>query len=129
LRRDYPDTPEKGVSGAAGSARWARRIWLVYALASIAAALALLAVYVNAYDDYDVGDRLRGLGLFTRRAMLILSAPIGLPLGALANPALAGVFGCGDENEPCAVFVDWNMRFFALVAQIVILRFVATRKA
>jgi hypothetical protein len=99
----------------------ARRLWLLYALATIMAALILLAVYVNTYDDYDVGDRLRGLGGFTRRAMLALGFPVSLPASLLTGP-LDAAFGCGDANEPCAVFVLWQTQFAALVAQIVALR-------
>jgi hypothetical protein len=115
------------VSGEAGASNWARKAWLIYALATVAGALLVLAIYVNAYDDYDVSERVRTLGRFTRRAMRFLCAPLGPLFGALANPALEKAFDCGDENEPCAVFVDWNVGFFALVAQIILLRRVATK--
>ncbi|WP_363350866.1 hypothetical protein [Methylocystis echinoides] len=118
-----------GDAEASGKAeRLARKIWLLYAIATITAALVLLAIYVNAYDDYDVGERLRGLGRFTRRAMLILSFPISLPAGALAAGPLSGAFGCGDDNEPCAIFVIWQTLFVALAAQIVLLRLAIGRR-
>jgi hypothetical protein len=119
------------VSGDAGRDRkaraLARKIWLVYALATIASALVLLAAYVNVYDDYDVGERLRGLGRFTRRAMLALAFPSSLPAHLLTGP-LDAAFGCGDENEPCAIFVLWQTLFAALVAQIVLLRWLIGRR-
>lgn len=116
------------MSGATPGAG-ARRLWLVYAVATVAAALVLLAIYVNQYDDFDVGDRLRQTGRFVRRAMAALSFPLGFAAG-LAEGPLDAAFGCGDANEPCAVFVDWNLRFAALVAQIVALRWaLAWRKA
>ncbi len=59
---------------------WARKIWLAYTLITLAGALVLLAVYVNAYDDYDIGARLRGLGRFTRRAMNIVNSHWVCPL-------------------------------------------------
>jgi hypothetical protein len=101
------------------TAAWARKIWLAYALVTIAGALALLAIYVDAYDDYDIGDRLRGLGRFTRRAMTLLTFPLGLPAGLVADGPLSGAFGCGGENDPCAIFVLWQAQFAALLAQIV----------
>ena len=110
------DAPRPRPTGAL-----ARRLWLLYALASICAALVLLAVYVNTYDDYDVGDRLRALGGFTRRAMLALGFPLSLPASLLTGP-LDAAFGCGDANEPCAVFVMWQTLFAALVAQVAALR-------
>ncbi len=100
----------------------ARKMWLFYALASVTTALVLLAAYVNGYDDYDVGPRLRGLGRFTRQAMLALGFPLSLPASLLAAGRLNAAFGCGDENEPCAIFVAWQTLFAALLAQIVLLR-------
>lgn len=105
----------------------ARKIWLGYAIATIALALVALAIYVNAYDDYDVSERLRALGRLTRRAMLFLSFPLGSPVGFLADGPLETAFGCGDENEPCAIFVNWQTHFVALVAQIVLLRWAIAR--
>ncbi len=109
---------ESAPAGPKGAAS-ARKIWLAYALVTIAGALVLLALYVNAYDDYDIGDRLRGLGRFTRRAMNIVTFPLGLPAGLIADGPLKGAFGCGDENDPCAIFTLWQAQFAALVAQIV----------
>jgi hypothetical protein len=106
---------------------WARKIWLAYTLIAIAGALMLLAVYVNAYDDYDIGDRLRALGGFTRRAMLALGFPLSLPASLLTGP-LDAAFGCGDANEPCAVFVMWQTLFAALVAQVAALRLAIGRR-
>ncbi|WP_442755022.1 hypothetical protein ACNHKD_18895 [Methylocystis sp. JAN1] len=105
----------------------ARKIWLFYAIATVAAGLVLLALYVNAYDDYDIGDRLRGVGRFARRAMTLLSFPLGPSVGLLADEPLERAFGCGDPNEPCAFFVHWNTRFAALVAQIGLLRWAVAR--
>lgn len=120
------------MSGAAPAGRkpgaWARSLWLAYAVAAIAAALVLLAIYVNAYDDYDIGPRLRGLGRFTRRAMTILAFPLGLPAGFLAAGPLHDALGCGDENEPCAIFVIWQAQFAALVAQLALLRWLIARR-
>jgi hypothetical protein len=107
---------------------WARKIWLAYTLIALAGALALLAVYVNAYDDYDIGDRLRGLGRFTRKSMSLLTFPLGMPAGLLADGPLRAAFGCGDANEPCAIFVTWQVQFTALVAQIVFLRWLIARR-
>ncbi len=109
------------------AAALARKIWLIYAISTVATALVLLAAYVNTYDDYDVGERLRGLGRFTRRAMLALAFPLSLPAHLLAGPLDAG-FGCGDENEPCAIFVMWQTLFAALFAQIVLLRWLIGRR-
>ncbi len=106
----------------------ARKIWLAYAIATVVGALVLLAIYVNAYDDYDVGDRLRALGGVTRRAMLLVTFPLGLPARLLADGPLRAAFGCGDDNDPCAIFVDWQTLFAALVAQIVLLRYVIARR-
>jgi hypothetical protein len=105
----------------------ARKVWLYYAIATIVAALALLAIYVNAYDDYDVSDRLRGVGRFARQGMLLLSFPLGPLSGFLADAPVERAFGCGDPNEPCAFFVNWNARFAALAAQIVLLRWAIAR--
>lgn len=105
----------------------ARKIWLAYSIAAVAAALVLLAIYVNAYDDYDIGDRLRGVGRFARQVMALISAPLGPLAGLLADPPLERAFGCGDPNEPCAFFVNWNTRFAALVAQIILLRWAIGR--
>jgi hypothetical protein len=119
------------VSGAPAdmsAGAWARKLWLVYAVAAIAGAVVLLAIYVNAYDDDDIGDRLRGLGRFTRRAMFALTFPLGLPAGLLADGPLHDAFGCGGENEPCAIFVLWQTQFTALVAQIVALRWLVARR-
>lgn len=100
----------------------ARKIWLAYSIATVVAALVLLAIYVNAYDDYDIGDRLRGVGRFARQAMALISAPLGPLAGFLSDAPLERAFGCGDPNDPCAFFSYWNTRFAALVAQIALLR-------
>ncbi|MBI5011862.1 MAG: hypothetical protein HZC06_03440 [Methylocystis sp.] len=89
---------------------------------AVALSIAVLAIYVTAYDDYDLSERLRATGRFSRQAMRALSFPLGAPVGWLLDPLLEKSFGCGDENEPCAAFVDWNTHFAALVAQIVLLR-------
>lgn len=120
------------MSGAAETdaraGRLARNIWLFYALATIAAALALFAAYVNIYDDYDIGPRLRGLGRFTRQAMLALGFPLSFPVSLLAAGPLNVAFGCGDENDPCAIFVFWQTLFATLVAQIALLRWIIARR-
>ncbi len=102
-------------------------IWLAYTAIAIVGALTLLAIYVNIYDDYDVSDRLRAAGALTRRVMWVLSLPLGLPVGALASTPMEAAFGCGEAREPCAVFVDWNLRFATIVAQIVLLRWLVAR--
>lgn len=107
---------------------WARKIWLAYTLITLAGALLLLAIYVNAYDDYDIGDRLRALGRFTRSSMSVLTFPLGLPAGLLADGPLHDAFGCGEPNEPCAIFVVWQAQFAALVAQIAVLRWFIGRR-
>ncbi|RTL85041.1 MAG: hypothetical protein EKK29_12435 [Hyphomicrobiales bacterium] len=117
---------DAGDSGAGKGGALARKLWLFYALATVTAALVLLAAYVNIYDDYDVGPRLRGLGLFTRRAMAALGFPSSLPATLLTGPLVAA-FGCGDENDPCAIFVMWQTLFVALVAQIALLRWAIGR--
>lgn len=108
--------------------RFLRVAWLVYAIAAIALSIAVLAIFVKAYDDYDVSDRVRSIGRFARQAMRALSFPLGAPSGALLNPLLEKSFGCGDENEPCAIFIDWNTHFAALLAQIVLLRWLIGRR-
>ncbi|HEY8212742.1 MAG TPA: hypothetical protein VIG36_01205 [Methylocystis sp.] len=117
-----------------GRWRFLRAAWLAYAIATVALSIAVLAIYVNAYDDYDLSDddydlseRLRATGRFVRQAMRALSFPLGAPIGALNSP-LEKSFGCGDANEPCAVFVDGNMRFAALLAQIILLRWLIRRR-
>jgi len=105
-----------------------RFAWLAYAIAAVALSIAVLAIFVKAYDDYDLSDRVRATGRFARQAMRALSFPLGAPTGALLNPPLEKSFGCGDENEPCAIFVDWNTHFAALLAQIVMLRWLIGRR-
>ena len=105
-----------------------RLAWLAYAIATVAVSIALLAIYVTAYDDYDLSERLRATGRFVRQGMRALSFPLGALIGALLNPPLERSFGCGDENEPCAVFVDWDTHFAALLAQIVFLRWLVRRR-
>jgi hypothetical protein len=116
------------MSADAGPGERARLLWRIYSIVTIAGALTLLATYVNAYDDYDVSDRLRALGRFVRQGMRLLSFPLGLPTGALADGPLERAFGCGDAHEPCAVFVDWHTHFAALLVQIVGLRWLLRRR-
>ena len=110
--------------------RWRllRVAWLAYAIATVTLSIAVLAIYVTAYDDYDLSERLRAAGRFSRQAMGALSFPLGTPVGWLLEPSLEKSFGCGDANEPCAVFVDWNTHFAALLAQIVLLRWLIGRR-
>jgi len=105
-----------------GRGRFLRLAWLAYAIATVVLSIAVLAIYVTTYDDYDISERLRATGRFARQAMQALSFPLGAPIGWLLDPPLEKSFGCGDENEPCAIFVNWNTRFAALLAQIVLLR-------
>ena len=51
-----------------------------------------------------------------------------MPAGLLADGPLRATFGCGEANEPCAVFVTWQVQFAALVAQIVLLRWLIARR-
>lgn len=106
----------------------ARKMWVAYATATILVSLSVLAIYVNAYDDNGLTDRLRAIGSFTRQAMRLVSFPLGLPFGALANGPLQAIFGCDKPNEPCGVFVDWWTHFAALVAQIISLRLMIREK-
>ncbi|TLG78178.1 hypothetical protein [Methylocystis sp. B8] len=111
-----------------GRWRFLRVAWLAYAIATVALSIAVLAIYVTACDDYDLSERLRATGRFTRQAMRAVSFPLGAPTGWLLNPPLEKSFGCGDENEPCAAFVDWNTHFAALLAQIILLRWLIARR-
>jgi hypothetical protein len=111
-----------------GRARFLRVAWLAYAIATVALSLAVLAIYVNAYDDYDLSERLRAAGRFARQAMRAVSFPLGAPIGWLLDPALEKSFGCGDEYEPCAIFINWNTHVAALLAQIVLLRRLIQRR-
>ncbi len=109
--------------------RLASRLWLVYAAATIFGSLLILAIYVNAYDNTGVTERLRATGAFTRTAMQVFSFPLGLPMGAGANLFLERRFGCANPNEPCAVFVDWWTHFGAVLAQVVLLRWFLRRSS
>jgi hypothetical protein len=111
-----------------GRGRFLRVAWLAYAIATIALSIAVLAIYVTAYDDYDLSERLRATGRFARQAMRAVSFPLGAPVGWLLDPPLEKSFGCGDENEPCAIFVNWNTHFAALLAQVVLLRRLIRRR-
>ncbi|MGD9542694.1 MAG: hypothetical protein AB7F41_02385 [Methylocystis sp.] len=111
-----------------GRWRLLRIAWLVYAIATIALSIAVLAIYVTAYDDYDLSERLSAAGRFLHQAMRALSFPLGAPVGALLTSPLEHSFGCGHVNDPCAVFVDWNARFAALLTQIVLLRWLIGRR-
>jgi hypothetical protein len=102
--------------------RLASRLWLIYMIATILGSLVLLAIYVSAYDNTGVTERLRATGAFTRAAMQILSFPLGFPLGAAANPFLERNFGCAPLDEPCATFIDWWTHFTAILVQIIIFR-------
>jgi hypothetical protein len=104
------------------NARLASRLWLIYMIAAILGSLVVLAMYVGAYDNTGVTERLRAMGAFTRMAMRILSFPLGLPLGAAANHFLEPNFGCAPSDEPCAIFIDWWTHFAAILVQIIIFR-------
>ncbi len=103
--------------------------WLLFSAATITGSLVVLAIYVNAYDDNGLTERLGVLGGFTRRAMRALSFPLGLPFGAVANDFLEGAFGCADPAEPCGVFIDWWTHFAAVFMQVLLLRWVIRRQA
>ena len=62
--------------------RLASRLWLIYTAAAIVGSLLVLAIYVSAYDNTGVTERLRATGAFTRTAMQVLSFPLGIPIGA-----------------------------------------------
>jgi len=109
--------------------RAARKFWFVYTGLALVGSLIVLAIYVNAYDDYDISDRLRATGRFARQAMRLLSFPLGLPFGALLNAPLEKSFNCGNENEPCAVFIDWHTHFTAAIAQILLLRWLIFKRS
>ncbi len=113
----------------ASRASFAPNLWRVYTAATILGSLLSLAIYVNAYDDYGLTERLRAVGGFTRTAMHIISFPLGLPLGAMANPLFERIFRCDEPNEPCAAFIDWWTHFAALLVQVVILRWFARRSS
>jgi len=100
--------------------RLASRLWLIYTAATILGSLLVLAIYVSAYDNTGVTERLRATGAFTRTVMQVLS----FPLGAAADPFLERSFGCAASDEPCAIFVDWWTHFAAILVQIVILQIV-----
>ena len=102
--------------------RLASRLWLIYMIATILGSLVILAIYVSAYDNTGVTERLRAMGAFTRTAMQVLSLPLGFPLGAAANPFLERNFGCAALDEPCTTFIDWWTHFAAVIAQIIIFR-------
>ncbi len=100
--------------------RLASSLWLIYTLATIVGSLVVLAMYVSAYDNTGVTERLQAMGAFTRTAMQLLSFPLGFPLGAAADPFLERNFGCAALDEPCATFIDWWTHFAAILVQIVI---------
>jgi hypothetical protein len=100
--------------------RLASRLWVIYTTAAILGSLLVLAIYVSAYDNTGVTERLRATGAFTRTAMQVLSFPLGFPLGAAADPFLERSFGCAVLDEPCATFINWWTHFAAVLAQIII---------
>ena len=114
-------------NGSASRRRLASRTWFVYAAGVVAGSLLVLAVYVNVYDDYGVTARLTATGSFTRAVMQALSFPLGIPIGALADPILQRNFDCGAQSEPCATFIAWWTRFAAAFIQILLLRWIARR--
>ena len=111
-----------------GRRRFLRLAWLAYAIVTVGLSIVVLAIYVTVYDDYDLSERLRATGQFTRQAMRALSFPSGAAIGWLLDPLLIKSFGCGDANEPCAIFVNWNTRFVTLLAQVVLLRWLIRRR-
>ena len=107
--------------------RLASRLWLIYTSAAILGSLVVLAMYVGAYDNTGVTERLRAMGAFTRTAMQVLSFPLGFPLGAAVNPFLDRNFGCAVLDEPCTTFIDWWTHFAAILVQIIIFRWLIQR--
>ncbi len=108
--------------------RLASTLWLIYAIATILGSLVILAIYVNAYDNTGITERLRAIGAFTRTTMQVLSFPFGLPLGAAANPFLERNFGCAaPDSEPCITFIDWWTHFAAVLAQVILIRWFVRR--
>jgi hypothetical protein len=111
----------------ASRAGLARALWRVYTVASILCSLLILAIYVNTYDDYGLTERLRAIGGFARWVMRIISFPIGLAFGAVANGLFERIFGCEEVTEPCGVFIDWWTHFAALLAQLTLFRWLVRR--
>jgi hypothetical protein len=105
-------------------ARLASSLWLIYIAVTVLGSVVVLAMYVGAYDNTGVTERLRAMGAFTRTAMQVLSFPLGFPLGAAADPFLERSFACAASDEPCATFIHWWTHFAAILVQIVILQIV-----
>lgn len=103
-------------------ARLAHRLWLAWTALAVVVALVALTHYVNVYDDYDISPRLDAAGALTRRAMAIVSFPLGQIVGGALDSSLERSFACdGVATHPCAVFVDWWTHVAAIVAQSLLL--------
>jgi len=59
--------------------------------------------------------------------MQALSFPLGIPIGALADPILERNLHCEAQGEPCAIFIAWWTRFAAIFTQILLSRWIAQR--
>jgi len=105
----------------------AHRLWLVYSIEAVVASLIVLTLYLSAYDDNGVTERLRSLVSFSRRPMRILSFPLGLRLGAVADSPFAKSFSCAGPSGPCSVFIDWSTNFGALTAQVLLFSLLVRR--
>ncbi len=97
-------------------------LWLAYAALAMVVALFALTHYVNLYDDYDISPRLDAAGVALRRAMNVVSFPLGQIFGFALDDALERSFACdGVATHPCAVFIHWWTHLAAIVAQILLL--------
>jgi hypothetical protein len=100
----------------------AHNLWLAYAALAMIVALFELTHYVNLYDDYDISPRLDAAGVTLRRAMNVVSFPLGQIVGFVLDDALERSFACdGVVTHPCAVFVNWWTHVAAIVAQTLLL--------
>jgi hypothetical protein len=108
--------------------RLAHKFWLAWTAAAVVVALVTLAHYVNTYDDYDISPRLDAAGDQIRRAMNVVSFPLGRIVGAALDEPLERSFSCdGVATHPCAVFVHWWTHIAAIVAQSLLLFWGARR--
>ena len=102
--------------------RWMSRIWFAYTSIAAAVSLVVLTQYVNTYDDYDISPRLKDIGSVTLRTMNIASFPSGWIFGAILNAPIQRSFACdGITTHPCAVFIDWWIKFGAIILQSVMI--------
>ena len=108
--------------GNTDARRWIGRIWLVYTSIVVIVSLIALTRYVNTYDDYDISSRLEDIGGATLQSMSIASFPSGWIFGALLNAPIQRFFACDDViTHPCAVFIDWWIKFCAIILQSILM--------